>query len=293
MAPDTYEDDVAESEKCGECNGRIVYHKDEHICEDCGLVYDKAVRPQSGNKEPLGSVIDGVGPSDWKNVTVLKKRHKTMHEEIANEDIGYHKKDADEIESICSAMDAPDYIVETAIGIFNKFKNERKRGCSGLGMKEVYAGSILAAYREYGMPMSGREIGDGVGVWKGSVFNAYKKIITLVKPVQRTITPESFVPKIMIKLGMPDAIDIQNKACEIIREAQIKNHTPDIIAAGAVHRASIECKKPLKQIDISQATSFKGQTIREVSTELDYAYFRNKNYKKMEEELAKKIIDQQ
>jgi transcription initiation factor TFIIIB Brf1 subunit/transcription initiation factor TFIIB len=269
--------------KCSECNGRTTVINEENVCEECGLVVEpeNLALTKGGS---LGSVIDGAGPQDWKNVKTISKRHKLLQETIANQTLddavnldrrnlhskAQHAKRHEEVieylERYASKL-MPPHAIQNAVDIYKKAVE--CKFTRGRTFAVVAAASIYASCRINKIPKSLPDIVNATGVGRRELGRTYIALTrTLEIQVQPMLDPQSYVPYYCSELKVDSKV--QAKAIEILDKAEkdekfkceMDMHNPTGYAAAASYIASILCDQERTQRDVWEYTGVKEITIR-------------------------------
>jgi len=252
---------------CPDCGNLILRDKKNELVCKCGFVLGNYTpSPSTGKKTELGSVVDGVGPQDWKNVTSFDERLKDLHANIS-----FNQNLEDRINDIMRTYkpeDASDCIVQSATELFKRAKNDGM--ARGIPIKYLATAIYYIAYAQHDTPKSLERItksclGSNVGPKDiRRVGRTYKNIKEKLKLKISGYSPENYISVICSDLNL--SLNVRNKALDILKEARNKNLdsgcSPRGIAAATVYIASILNNEYKRQRDLANSVTVTEVTIR-------------------------------
>ncbi len=247
-------------ENCPECKGKVIKEKHELVCEDCGLVLGN-VNEEEGleskvevhNPKELGSVIDGVGEEDWKNVPIGQKRKLRRLQEQQNEIKGNKLFESQrllpKIELTEFPKKLPKDIYESAINLFLKAKDKNliRKGDS---YEKTFAACAYIACKQYNSPISFDEITSMTHYRRKLIKEVYNLLVNGLNLKLKPTSPDKYISGFCDKLRLSQ--DVKNKAYEILEDIKEQPITArsNIMAGAIVYIAATLCNERRKLRDL-------------------------------------------
>ena len=223
-------------------------------------------KSSKGKNKDLGSVIDGVGPEDWKTVPYGQKNKLKHLKELQNElakhdDSKLYEEGVDKLNRIADVAGLSNSVIETATDVYTHFK--KQKFTKAYSDDAVIAAVIYYSCRVNKQPCGLVEIAETLQLNKRTVGRAYNKLVMQLKlqPPQ-LLTPRDYVPRFCDELKLSD--DVAKKSLEILADGRgIENGTPQSYAAAAIYLSALICGvKHMTQDKVAKVAGTSGPTIK-------------------------------
>jgi transcription initiation factor TFIIB len=257
-------------EECPECEGNLVKDdtKGEIVCENCGIVIDEDLieegpewrsfnydeemeKSRTGSpttqsmhdkglttdiswkdKDAKGQSISQEKKHTMKRLREAHKRSKTKDPKESNLRFALS-----EIDRLCSALDLPQKIIETASVIYRRALDEDL--VRGRSIEGVVGASVYIACRKEGIPRSLSEIEKPSRVDETEIGRTYRYILGELDFGLEPIDPASYIPRFCSELDLSPLVE--QTAISIVentREAA-SGKSPTGFAAAAIYLAGV------------------------------------------------------
>ena len=291
-----------EIEVCPECGSHHLvrdYERGELLCEDCGLVLDdqfidqgpewRAFDVEQGEKRartgaPMTYTIHDKGLSteiSWKNKdsygkTIPNRNRAQMYRlrkwqkriRVSNATERNLSAALGELDRLCSALSLPRNVRETSALIYRKAVN--KNMIRGRSIEDVVAASVYAACRQCNIPRTLDEIAVASKSGRKGIGRTYRYLSRELKLGMKPTKPQDYVQRFCSGLNL--SIDVQNKAMEILKDAEEMELTsgrgPTGVAAGSIYISSILVNERRTQKEVADVSGVTEVTIRNRYKEL-------------------------
>ena len=302
-APDERTDGTASTRvtTCPECEGRLVTDTEhgETVCVDCGLVVESdgidrgpewRVFNTNGRDAksrvgaPTTNMMHDRGLSTnigWRNADAYGRtlsarqrrkmqRLRTWNERFRTRDSKERnlKQALGEIDRMASALGLPEPVRETASVIYRRALDANL--LPGRSIEGVATASLYTAARQAGTPRSLDEFTMVSRIDKTELTRTYRYVIRELKLEVRPADPESYVPRFVSRLDLPDEVErTARELLETASEAGITSgKSPVGLAAAAVYAAALLANRKVTQSQVSAVANVSEVTIRNRYTEL-------------------------
>lgn len=270
--------------KCPECKkGNIVRDGDELVCDRCGLVsgFASELETSKPKTSSLGSVIDGAGPEDWKDVPSEQvetiKRIKNLQEQTKKSEFMNQPKyepyfvRIDNASQTCGSSNVKENAKRCLESVLEK------NLAPGHSLDAVTAAAFYVGCRQEKYPVSQAEVQQYFSVKAKDFNSAYSHIKRALKLVIEPLSAADFIPKYCNLLNVNK--EVQANAREIIsvveNEPEMSGRSPNAIAAAAIyHAAHSDRGQWVKQDDIWLKIGIRGCTIKIINEQISNVFFR-------------------
>jgi len=230
--------------ECPECKGKVVQDGREYVCSECGLVIDRpaGADSQKPKNSDLGSVIDGVGPEDWKGVSqdrkpVLKRLQGIQDKET----LGYKRSPENpdllsKIDSAISTLGLPRTVKDEAYNIIGRAKQQNLT--QGRALATLAAVSVSLASRELGYPLRDSEVHEHFGIRKTEFNLNYRFLKRSLNIQTKQPTPQAYVSRYCSIMKVPSEAEARAKDIVSAAGELCGRLAPSNVAVAAIYLSS-------------------------------------------------------
>ena len=294
LPPLAHEDEIDEVLECTDCGSKDIVTDEtrgEKICGSCGLViearmlnfgsewraynreeFEKRARTETStytmnedlstyigfeNKDALGQVLSADKQSQFYRMRKWQMRIKSQDSKDRN-----LSKASQELERLCSQLDIPRHVKETAGQLYKK--SFEAGVIRGYPIESMIAASVYAGARVRRVPRTLDEIANASRISKKRVAQSYRILVTRMSYKIPPSRPKDFLVRMGTELGMSGAC--QRFAAEIVEDAEAQKLTigkdPSGLAAASLYLAGIIRGEKRTQQSIAKTAHVTEVTIR-------------------------------
>jgi len=294
---ETVSETGAETEQvtCPECGGKLINDAEhgETVCEDCGLVveedeidpgpewrafdsserdrksrvgapttnmmHDKGLSTNIGwqDKDAYGNALSSRQRKKMQRLRTWNERFRTRDSKERN-----LKQALGEIDRMASALGLPDNVRETASVIYRRALEEDL--LPGRSIEGVATAALYGAARQAGTPRSLDEVERVSRVDRMELTRTYRYIVRELGLEIQPADPESYVPRFVSELGLPD--ETERQARDLLESARstgvISGKSPVGLAAAAIYAAALLTNESVTQSEVGEIADVSEVTIR-------------------------------
>ena len=292
--PLSHDDEIEEVIECTDCGSKDIVTDEtrgEKICGSCGLViearmlnfgsewraynreeFEKRARTETStytmnedlstyigfeNKDALGQVLSADKQSQFYRMRKWQMRIKSQDSKDRN-----LSKASQELERLCSQLDIPRHVKETAGQLYKK--SFEAGVIRGYPIESMIAASVYAGARVRRVPRTLDEIANASRISKNRVAQSYRILVTRMSYKIPPSRPKDFLVRMGTELGMSGAT--QRFAAEIVEDAESQKLTigkdPSGLAAASLYLAGIIRGEKRTQQSIAKTAHVTEVTIR-------------------------------